>query len=54
LHYVRVGDPHNPKALAAEPSCSAFVIFDLRCVAIAVDFDDQFRFSAEEVGDEWA
>ena len=52
LHYVGVSDPHNPKALATEPSGPTIVVFDLPCVRVAVDLYNKPGISTEEVRNE--
>jgi len=54
LHYVGVRHPHNPEALASQPSGSAPVILLLQGMRFAIDLDYQLRLGAEEIGNEGA
>src|SRR5436190_14644836 len=53
-HYVGVRHPHKAETLARKPFRAAFIIVLLLGMAFPVHFDDELRFSANEVGNEWA
>jgi hypothetical protein len=53
VHYVGVRDPHKVETRLPQPVRPALVINGLIGMGIAIDFDDQTRLGAEEIGDEW-
>jgi hypothetical protein len=54
LHYVCVGDAHNPEAFAGEPFRPSLVIIHLIGMCVAVDLDHQLCLGAKKVGNERA